>query len=108
MAAPDPSTLAAAFSDHAQRTDGGWRFSRRRRPLGNGMPIRNAAGAMDSAVISIFAGKGQETAPAVMAGAANASSATRIATPASTCINLASLSAITLRLQKLPAPLATS
>ena len=63
---------------------------------------------MASAVISIFAGKGQETAPAVMAGAANASSATRIATPPSTCINLESLSAITLRLQKLPAPLATS
>ncbi len=72
------------------------------------MPIKNAAGAMASAVISIFAGSGHETAPAVNAGAANANSATSSATPASTRISRVSLPAITRRLQKLPAPDATS
>ena len=59
VALAEPSTLAAALSDHAQRTDGAWRFSRRSRPLGNGIPISRAAGATARVVNTSFAANGQ-------------------------------------------------
>src|SRR5436190_9114230 len=99
IAVADPSTLAAAFNDHAQRTDGAWRRSRRRRPLGKGMPIRNAAGATASVVRMILACKDQPAAAVTRGVAANARIATRAATPARTRISRASLPAITLPLK---------
>ncbi len=69
MIAPaEPSTLEAAFSDQAQRTEAHDVFNRRK-PLGNGMPIARAAGATDSVVRSTFAAKGQPAAAATSGAA---------------------------------------
>src|SRR5258708_3034555 len=88
MTAPaEPSTLAAAFSDQAQRTDGEWIAFSRRSPLGKGTPIRNAAGAMASAVTAIFKPMGQVAAAVTRGEAPNASAATRMAIAASVRIN---------------------
>src|SRR5271169_3384742 len=77
MAAAEPRTLAAAFRDQAQRTEGGWSFSRRRRPQGKGIPIRNAAGKIDAAVTAIFNNRGQPAAAASKGATPKASAATR-------------------------------
>jgi len=57
----EPMTLEAALSDQAQRTDGACHSSKRRKPAGNGMPIRKPTGAMSATVITIFHPMGSQT-----------------------------------------------
>src|SRR5438067_5516585 len=94
MAAAEPRTLAAALSDQAQRTDRAWICSSLRRPIGNGMPIKKAAGAIASVVIRSFAGSGQVAAALTSGVAAKASAAIRTEMTPSTCMSRASLRAI--------------
>src|SRR5882762_8879170 len=83
MIAPaDPITLAAAFSDQAQRTEACWRRSSRIRPVGKGMPMQNPAGAMSMTVIAIFIDSGQPTPPARSGDTTAAIVATRTITAA--------------------------
>src|SRR5579872_2891821 len=95
MALAEPSTLAAALSDQAQRTDGAWRFSSLRKPLGNGMPISNAAGATDSVVRSTLAANGQPAAAVTSGADTKARIATNTATADKTSIKRVSSPATT-------------
>src|SRR5450631_3303198 len=80
IAAADPSTLDAAFKAQAQRTAWGNRISSHVRPVGKGMPIRKAAGAIRHTVTKIFAGKGQPTPNSLIGAATNARAETAAAT----------------------------
>src|ERR1700722_17281543 len=108
MAPADPNTLAAALMDQAQRIEGAWMCSRRRRPLGNGTPIRNAPGAMQIAVMATLADIGQPAAAAATGAAANAIPAIRIATAPRIHIRRRSLPRTRRRRKELPTPLAAS
>src|ERR1017187_5153676 len=80
----EPSTLAAAFNDKAQRTDGLCHSSRRFSAVGNGIPITKPAGEISAAVIANFSSSGNPT-PAASSGVTTAaSSATRTAIRIST------------------------
>jgi hypothetical protein len=103
IAPADPRTLAAAFTDHAHRTEGACICSRRQRPLGNGMPMRNAAGATIAAVRITLAANGHPAAALTRGEAPNANAAT----PPRTRRSLRSLPATRRRLSVLPRPLAT-
>ena len=81
IAAADPKTLDAAFKAQAQRTACGNRVSSHVKPVGKGMPIRNAAGAIRHTVTRIFASSGQPTPNSLMGDAANAITETAAATP---------------------------
>src|SRR5581483_7419068 len=72
MAPADPITLDAEFSDHAQRTAFECRDSRRLSAVGNGMPIRNPAGAISRTVITIRNGSGSATPAWVIGPLTNA------------------------------------
>src|SRR5579863_8310999 len=87
----EPRTLAAAFNDQAHRMDGGCSSSNRRRPQGNGIPIKNAAGKIDAAVTTILAGSGQVTTAPARGVALKARRATNAKIEARTAISRLSL-----------------
>ena len=75
----EPSTLAAALSAHAHRTDGLCHSSSRFSPVGKGIPMTNPAGEIIRTVIAIFSHSGNPTAMGSTDEAMIPSSATRIA-----------------------------
>src|SRR5690242_4667138 len=87
IAAADPSTLAAAFSAQAQRTARGYSAPRRDKPIGNGIPIRNPAGATRATVTAIFRASGQPTPDSLIGAARNARAETAAATAINTVLN---------------------
>src|SRR5690242_12335121 len=97
-AVTDPKTLAAAFSDQAQRTDALCQASRRARPVGKGMPIRNPAGKMSATVIAIFTASGRTMATVNSQETLTARSATTTATLASAAFHASAEVPTTLRL----------
>ena len=82
----EPSTLDAAFRDHAHRTDGLWNCSSRPRPVGKGIPITKPAGKIISTVMSIFTGNGKPASAVVIGPAVKASTATMAATAIRICV----------------------
>src|SRR5882724_6662976 len=106
-AATEPSTLAAAFNDHAQRTEELCHFSSRARPIGKGIPMRNPAGKISATVTAIFHGSGKVMPLGSNTATSSARNPIRIATPASTALHRAAEAPMTARLEKLPTPLET-
>src|SRR6266849_5274833 len=88
-AATEPSTLAAALSDHAQRTDELCHSSKRARPVGKGIPIRNPVGKISTMVARILHPSGSEMAFGSNTETSTASNAIKIATAASTSLHRA-------------------
>ena len=108
MAAAEPRTLDAAFTDHAQRTVFGRVFSSRLSPVGNGIPMAKPTGLISATVISALTGSGSAT-PLSEIGATTAA---RVST-AATISTMARLKRpksprIRLLLAKLPQPLDSS
>ena len=102
-----PPARTHTGAPRAHRTEGACICSRRRRPLGNGMPMRNAAGATIAAVRITLAANGHPAAALTRGEAPNANAATTAATPPRTRRSLRSLPATRRRLSVLPRPLAT-
>src|SRR5882724_1656158 len=76
IALADPNTLEDAFKAHAHRTDSWCIFSSKDSPAGNGIPIKNATGAMPRTVISIFTPRGNPTKAVVTGDTRKASTTT--------------------------------
>src|SRR6267142_1298461 len=105
IAPADPITLAAAFSDQAHRTDDSCRASSRFKPEGNGIPIANPAGKINSTAVAIFNHWGHPTPPATSGETTAATAPTRATTATSAIDSFAPDCPTSLRLQKLPKPL---
>lgn len=72
----EPSTLEAEFSAQAHFTEGACCASKRERPVGIGMPIKKAGGAIISTVTMTFSHPGQPTPASASGPAACATSVT--------------------------------
>ncbi len=108
MAAAEPSTLEAAFTAQAHRTDAGITLSSSVNPVGNGMPMAKPSGLMSATVISTFKANGSHTPPSQIGVTISASSTFSAATIISTVRSLAGLPCTRRLLAKLPQPLESS
>src|ERR1700684_3112018 len=86
IGAAEPKTLAAAFSAQAERTACGKLFCSRVRPVGNGIPMRNPAGAIMHTVTRIFNGNGHPTPNSLTCAARYGGAETVTPTPISTAV----------------------